>query len=112
MMISLKGVSKKRRLTQDVTNTVLDDSFKGSTEQFALHFSMQFREVDEISDDSEKFPAAVKLTLLQNAVRSINDLRIVETLDEYQSTTYGHGSSTSISYQTYYNLLINECAMT
>ena len=51
----------------------------------------------------------MKLTLLQTAVRSINDLRIVETLDEFQSTTHGHGSSTSVSYQTYYDLLINAC---
>ena len=46
--------------------------------------------MDEISEDSEKLPSTVKLTLLQTAVRSINDLRIVETLDEFQSTTYGH----------------------
>ena len=51
----------------------------------------------------------MKLTLLQTAVRSIDDLRIVETLDEFQSTTYGHGSTTSLSYQTYYDLLINAC---
>ena len=51
----------------------------------------------------------MKLTLLQTAVRSINDLRIFETLDEFRSTTYGHGSSTSLSYQTYYDLLINAC---
>ena len=51
----------------------------------------------------------MKLTLLQTAVRSINDLRIVETLDEFQSTTYGHGSPTSLSYETYYDLLINAC---
>ena len=51
----------------------------------------------------------MKLTLLQTAVRSINDLRIVETFDEYQSTTYGHGCSTSLSYDTYYELLINTC---
>ena len=49
-------------------------------------------ENNEISEDSEKLPPTVKLTLLQTAVRSINDLRIVETLDEFQSTTYGHGS--------------------
>ena len=54
-------------------------------------------------------PPTVKLTLLQTAVRSINDLRIVETLDEFQSTTYGHGSTTSLSYETYYDLLINAC---
>ena len=65
--------------------------------------------MDEISEDSEKLPPTVKLTLLQTAVRSINDLRIVETLDEFQSTTYGHGSTTSLFYQTYYDLLINAC---
>ena len=95
MRTSSKGDSEKRRLTQYVTNTVLDDNFKGTTEQFVLPFNEQFRQLDEISEDSEKLPPTMKLTLLQTAVRSINDLRIVETLDEFQSTTYGHGSSTS-----------------
>ena len=88
--ISSKGVSEKRRLTQYVTNTVLDDNFKGNTELFVLHFNEPFRQLDEISDDSDKLPPTAKLTLLQTAVRSINDLRIVETLDQFQSTTYGH----------------------
>ena len=65
--------------------------------------------MDEISDISEKCPPTVKLTLLQTVVRSINDLRIIETLDEFQSTTHVHGSSTSLSYQTYYDLLIDAC---
>ena len=109
MRTSSKEASEKRRLTQYVTNTVLDDNFKGTTEQFVLHFNEQFRQLEEISEESEKLPSTVKLTLLQTAVRSINDLRIVETLDEFQSTTYGHGSSTSLSYETYYDLLINAC---
>ena len=109
MRTSTKGTSEKRRPTQYVTNTVLDDNFQGTTEQFVLHFNEQFRQLDEISEDSEKLPSTVKLTLLQTAVRSINDLKIVETLDEFQSTTYGHGSSTSLSYETYYDLLINAC---
>ena len=104
-----KGASEKRRLTQYVTNTVLDDNFKGTTEQFVLHFNEQFRQLEEISEDNERLPPTVKLTLLQTAVRSINDFRIVETLDEFQSTTHGHGSSTSLSYDTYYDLLINAC---
>ena len=104
-----KGDSEKRRLTQYVNNTVLDDNFKGTTEQFVLHFVEPFWQLDEISEDIEKLPPTVKLTLLQTAVRSINDLRIVETLDEFQSPTYGHGSSTSLSYDTYYDLLINAC---
>ena len=109
MRTSSKGASEKRRLTQYVTNTVLDDNFKGTTEQFVLHFNEQFRQLEEISEDDERLPPTVKLTLLQTAVRSINDLRIVETLDEFQSTTQGHGSSTSLSYDTYYDLLINAC---
>ena len=93
MRTSSKGASEKRRLTQYITNTVLDDNFKGTTEQFVLHFIEQFRQLDEIYDDSKKLPPTVKLTLLQTAVGSINDLR--------KSTTHGHGSSTSLSYQTY-----------
>ena len=109
MRTSSRGASEKGRLTQYVTNTVLDDNSKGTTVQFVLHFNEQFRQLDESSEDSEKLPPTVKLTLLQTAVRSMNDLRIVETLDEFQSTTYGHGSSTSLSYETYYDLLINAC---
>ena len=109
MRTSSKGASEKRRLTQYLTNAVLDDNFKGTTEQFVLHFNEKFRQLDEISDDSEKLSPTVKLTLLQTAVRSINDLSVVETLDEFQSTTHGHGSSTSLSYQTYYDVLINAC---
>ena len=109
MRTSFKGASEKRRLTQYVTNTVLDDNFKGTTEQFVLHFNEQFKQLEEISEDSEKLPPTVKLTIPQTTVRSINDLRIVETLDEFQSTTYGHGSSTSLSNQNYYFLLINAC---
>ena len=105
MRTSSKGASEKRRLTQYVTNTVLDDNFKGTTEQFVLHFNEQFSQLDEISEDSERLPPTVKLTPLQTAVRNINDLRIVETLDEFQSTTHGH----SLSYDTYYDLLINAC---
>ena len=87
MRTSSKEVSEKRRLIQYVTNTVLADNFKVTTEQFVLHFNEQFRQLHEILDDSEKLPLTVKLTLLQTAVRSINDLRIVETLDEFRSTT-------------------------
>ena len=109
MRTTSEGASEKRRLTQYVTNTVLDDNFKGTTEQLVLHFNEQFRQFEEISEDDERLPPTVKLTLLQTAVRSINDLGIVEALDEFQSTTHGHGSSTSLSYDTYYDLLIIAC---
>ena len=96
-------------LSQYVTNTVLDDNYKSTTEQFVLHFNEQFRQLEEISEEPEHFPPQIKLQLLQNAVRPINHLRIVETLDEFQSITTGYGRSSSLKYQTYYDLLINAC---
>ena len=93
MKSSSKGASEKRRLTQYVTNTTLDDNYKGTTEQFVLHFNEQFRQLEEISDPAEHFPPQIKLQLLQNAVRPIDDLRMVETLDEFQSITTGYGKS-------------------
>ena len=104
-----KGVSEKRRLTQYVTNTTLDDNYKGTTEQFGLHFNEQFRQLEEISDPAEHFPPQIKLQLLQNAVRPNDDLRVVETLDEFQSITTGYGRSSILKYKTYYDLLINAC---
>ena len=56
---------------------MLDDKYKGTTEQSVLHFNEQFRQLEEISDPSEHFPPQIKLQLLQKAVSPINDLRIV-----------------------------------
>ena len=87
----------------------MDDNYKGTTEQFVLHFNEQFSQLEEISEESEHFPTQNKLQLLQNTVRPFNDLRIVETLDEFQSITTGYDRSSSLKYQTYYDLLINAC---
>ena len=46
MRTSSKVASEKRRLIQYVTNTVLDDNFKGTTEQFVLRFNEQFKQLD------------------------------------------------------------------
>ena len=51
MKSSSKGACEKRRLTQYVTNTVLDGNYKGTTEQFILHFIEQFRQLEEISEE-------------------------------------------------------------
>ena len=58
---------------------------------------------------SERMPDSWKMALLQNAVKDIPQLSIVETLDEYTSTTSGDGSLTLLNYLSYYNLLINAC---
>ncbi len=109
MKSSSKGASEKRRLTQYVTNTVLDDNFKGTTEQFVLHFNEQFRQLDEISDPPEQFSPNVKMILLQNAVRGISELSNIETLDEFLSITTSATKSSHLKYQSYYELLINAC---
>ena len=49
MTTSSKGKAEKHRLHTYVTTTVLDKSWKGTTEQFILHFNEQFRQLDEVS---------------------------------------------------------------
>ena len=109
MTTSSKCASEKRKLTHYVTNTVLDNQFRGTTQQFVLHFNEQFRRLDELTDISERIPDSIKMALLQNAVKDIPQLSIVETLDEYTSTTSGDCSFTHLNYLSYYNLLINAC---
>ena len=55
-------------------------------------------QLEEISDPAERFPPQIKLQMLQKAVRPIDDLRIVKTLDEFQSITTGYGRSSSLKY--------------
>ena len=109
MTTSSKGASEKTKLTHYVTNTVLDNQFRGTTQQFVLHFNEQFRRLDELTDLSERMPDSIKMALLQNAVKDIPQLSIVETLDDYTSTTSGDGPFTHLNYFSYYNLLINAC---
>ena len=109
MTTSSKGASEKRKLTHYLTNTVLDGQFRGTTQQFVQHFNEQFRRLDDLTDISERMPESIKMALLQNAVKDIPQLSIVETLDEYTTTTCGDGSFTHLNYSSYYNLLINAC---
>ena len=109
MTTASKGASEKRKLTQYVSNTVLDSQFRGTSQQFVLHFNEQFRRLDELADLPERMPESIKMAPLQNTVKDIPQLRIVETLDEYTSTTSGVGSCTQLTYTFYYNLLINAC---
>ena len=92
MTTSSKGASEKKKLTHYVTDTVLVNQFRGTTQQFVLHFNEQFRRLDELTDLSERMPDSIKMALLQNAVRDIPQLSIIETLYEYTSTTSENGS--------------------
>ena len=43
MTNSSKDASEKRKLTHYLTNTILDNQFRGTTQQFVLHFIEKFR---------------------------------------------------------------------
>ena len=87
MTISSKGKAEKCRLHTYVTTTVLDKSWKGTTEQFILHFNEQLRQLDVVSPPEESLLDTTRLTLLQTAVHNIPELRMVETMEEFISVS-------------------------
>ena len=108
MTTSSKGKSEKRRLHTYVTTTVLDKSWKGTTEQFILHFNEQFRPLDEVSPPEESLLYTTRLTLLQTAVHNIPELRMVETMEEFTSLSSSTPGPT-MGYDNYLTLLQNAC---
>ena len=108
MTTSSKGKAEKHRLHTYVTTTVLDKSWKGTTEQFILHFNEQFRQLDEVSPPEESLPYTTRLTLLQTAVHNIPELRMVETMKEFISLSSSTPGPT-MGYDNYLTLLQNAC---
>ena len=90
MSTSSKGLNENHRLHAYVSTTVCDRSWKSTTEQIVLQFDKQFRQLDKLTPLDEQLPHSVRLTLLQTAVRSVPELRIVETLEQYMSLTNSH----------------------
>ena len=105
---SSKGKAEKHRLHTYETTTVLDKSWKGTTEQFILHFNEQFRQLDEVSPPEESLPYTTRLTLLQTAVHNIPELRMVETMEEFISLSSSTPGPT-MGYDNYLTLLQNAC---
>ena len=62
MTTSSKGKAEKHRLHTYVTPTVLDKSWRGTIEQFILHFNEQFRQLDEVTLPEESLPYTTRLT--------------------------------------------------
>ena len=94
--------------TASVSTTVLDKSWKNTTEQFILHFNEQFRQLDEDSPPEESLPYTTRLTLLQTAVHNISELRMVETMEEFISLSSSTPGPT-MGYDNYVTLLQNAC---
>ena len=109
MCTSSKGLNERCRLHAYVSTTVYDRSWKGTTEQFVLHFHQQFRQLDEVTPLNEHLPHSVRLTLLQTAVRSVSELRSVETMEEFMSWRNSSSGQVSITYDKYFMMLQNAC---
>ena len=85
------------------------DHGKALWNNFILHFHKQFRQLDEVTPLKEHLLHSVRLTLLQIAVRSVPELRIVETMEEYMSLTNSSSGQVSITYDKYFMMLQNAC---
>jgi hypothetical protein len=92
------------RLTTYITNVRLDNSWRGTTESFLLHFREQLRLLDDLQPLSEQMPSSTRMTLLQNAVDGVSDLRKVKTMAEMLQI---RDPSYKLSFQDYYSLLKN-----
>ena len=91
------------RLTKYVTGIKLDSNWRGTTEQFLLHFKEQFRLLDDLIDPSERMCERMRRILLENAVADVSFLRNITNTDEYQRV---FSRNRNIDYEQYFNLLL------
>ena len=82
MSTSSKGLNERHRLHSYVSTSVYDRSEKGTTEQFVLHFHEQFRQLDKLTPLDEQIHHSVRFNLLQTAVRSVPEFRIVANMKD------------------------------
>ena len=67
------------------------------------------RELDEVIPLENHLPYSVRLTLLQTAIRSVPELRIAETMEEYMSLTHSSTGQYSSTNDKNFMMLQNAC---
>jgi hypothetical protein len=77
-------------------------SWKGSAQQFILHWTNQLRILDTMQPSTSQVPAELRLTLLQNAVGDVPELSSVQHYAQFDTAKGG----SSITYDKYLPLLI------
>ena len=92
------------RLTNYISNLRLDDTWRGTTRQFLLHFQEQLRLLDNLVTLSDRIPDHTRMTFLMQAVEKVPDLRRVKILDNVVNTKSG---AKSLCYQSYFRLLLD-----
>ena len=91
------------RITKYLTNTKLDDTWRGTNESFLMHYNDQHCLLDSLVDSGEKLPDNARVTFLESAVESVPDLRHVKITDNVLQAQLG--STRPISYRSYFDLL-------
>ena len=91
------------RITKYLTNLKLDDTWRGTNENFLMHYNDQLRLLDPLVDSGEKLPDNARVTFLESAVESVPDLQRVKITDNVLQAQLG--STRPISYRSYFDLL-------
>ena len=76
--------------------------WKGSTESFIIHWQSQIWKYEGLVDVKDCFSDSVKRTMLENAVKPIDDLRVVKD----QANQFQVRMGTKITYDQYCSLLL------
>ena len=95
--------SEINRITKYLTNIKLDDTWRGTNENFLMHYNDQLRLLDSLVDSDEKLPDNTRVTFLESAVESVPDLRRVKITDNVLQAQLD--STRPISYRSYFDLL-------
>lgn len=97
------AVDSEQYLQYITTAKLGDGTWNGSNESFILHWKDQLRRYENLIPAGDHMKDSVKLTLLQNAVRGIPDLRKVkDTADQLKA----HDGK-EVTYSSYLSLLLS-----
>jgi hypothetical protein len=103
MTESTKATMTASNLMTWITTAQYDSTWKGQSERFILHWLQKVRLLHDLVDEEAKLCDSVLLTLLQNAVRPVPELRQVQTDLEVLHTSH----RTPPTYQRYQTLLLS-----
>jgi hypothetical protein len=91
------------RITKYVSTMKLDGNWKGTAEQFLLHFKEQFRLLDDLTEVHERMAERLRRILLELAVSEVSYLKNIANNDEYQKVL---SKTTAVNFEQYFNLLL------
>ena len=91
------------RITKYLTNIKLDDTWRGTNENFLMYYNDQLCLLDSLVDSHEKLPDNTRVTFLESAVESVPDLQCVKITDNVLQAQLD--SARPISYKSYFDLL-------